>query len=210
VASILDYSFVFIIAVFLPYVVIKSARRLAAAGAPAPDKRRSLIATIINLEILGYLAIVVAYRRGEAIFVPWHPTGREIGIGIVLLIALLQSRYLLRGWIRKTQPRYARFMAPRSWAEFPLWTLVSICAGFFEEIIYRGVLYQILFSLTGSVPAAVLFAVVPFGIVHWRQGIRSVVFITVLSVMLHGLVLFSGTLYMAMIVHTTYDFLAGI
>ena len=71
-------------------------------------------------------------------------------------------------------------------------------------------LYQILLSPTGSVPAAVLLAVVPFGIVHWRQGIRSVVFITVLSVMLHGLVLLTGTLYMAMIVHATYDFLAGI
>ena len=112
--------------------------------------------------------------------------------------------------IRKGQPKMAGFLAPKTWSELPIWTVLSLCAGFFEEIIYRGVLYRILMSLTGSIAAAILPASLLFGIVHWRQGLRAVLFITVLSATLHGLVLFAGTLYMAMIVHALYDFLAGV
>jgi membrane protease YdiL (CAAX protease family) len=206
----LDYVFLFYILIFMPYLAIKSAQRLAAVGAPTPDKRKAVLATTINLALMGALAIYTAYQRDQPVFVPWRPGAQEIAAGIVLLVALFGLRWLLRGWMRQTQPRNARFMAPRTWSDLPTWALLSLCAGFFEEIIYRGVLYQILLSLTGSMAASVMLAVLPFGIVHWRQGIRSVLFITVLSIALHALVNFTGTLYMAMAIHALYDFLAGV
>jgi len=148
--SALDFVFLFYVGLFLPYLVIKSRRQELQSKAELPAKERTIWTTIIVLALLGALAIFTAYRRWYVVFPAWNPSANELLTGLGLLVGLVVLRSVLAPWMKKTQGPNALYLRPRKWSDMPLWTLLSCCAGFFEEIVYRGVLYQILFGLTGS------------------------------------------------------------
>ncbi len=209
-ASILDLAFLFFVGAFLPWLVVKSALQQERAEVVLPPKEKAIWSTIVFLAVTGALACFTASRRGDVLFGPWAPTVLEVTAGGGLLILLLATRIGLASWIREGQRKNTMSIMPKTWRDLPLWVVLSCSAGFIEEIVYRGVLYQVLLDLSGSVTLAVVLACTVFGVAHFRQGHRAVVFITLLSTSLHGLVIGFGTLYLAMIVHAAYDVCAGL
>ena len=55
-------------------------------------------------------------------------------------------------------------------AEIFLWLLVSLAAGFCEELVFRGYLQRQFHAATGSIAAAVALPAIVFGLVHTYQG----------------------------------------
>ncbi len=98
---------------------------------------------------------------------------------------------------------------PRTSNELGIWAVISLSAGFVEEIVYRGVLFGILDYWLNNWWAAAILCAVAFALGHAIQGMKSSSIIFVMSVIFQGLVYFTGTLYVAMVVHAVYDFIAG-
>jgi membrane protease YdiL (CAAX protease family) len=62
------------------------------------------------------------------------------------------------------------FLLPKTWLESAVWIAVSIAAGFCEETVYRSYLQRQLWSLTKSLPAALILQAVIFSLGHIYQG----------------------------------------
>lgn len=89
------------------------------------------------------------------------------------------------------------------------WFVVSLMAGFTEEIVYRGVMFTLLYWLTGSWWIAALLAVLVFSVSHATQGLPRAVFVGILAFGLHVLVRLTGALLLATIVHFLLRLLRG-
>jgi uncharacterized protein len=100
------------------------------------------------------------------------------GLWIVVTGVAVLANYVLRP---KIEP--LAFLSPRGAAEVALWVMMSITAGFCEELVYRGYLQKQFLALTGNVALAVVAQGALFGVAHWYQGFKMVIVITVLGVL---------------------------
>lgn len=117
-----------------------------------------------------------------------------VAIGVNLLVGPSQAKPLA-------------FLNPRGAVEITLWVLMSLTAGFCEELVYRGYLQRQVHALTGSATLAVLVQAVIFGVGHWYQGARMVVVITVLGSLFGILAWWRKSLRPGMVSHAWSDIL---
>ena len=192
----------------LPVAGARSYRRLRTIPLP-PRPVHFLSVTVQQLVFLGF-AVWVARREGIVLFPPVAPGVPDLLLGAAVTAALVA---LLRGRWRQSierRERAAYLFMPWTAGERRLWAAVSAAAGLAEEVAYRGVLVAILARLAGSPLAAVPIAALLFGLAHGVQGRQSAVTIGGVALVFHGLVLVTGTLYVAIAVHFAYDLLAGL
>ncbi len=98
--------------------------------------------------------------------------------------------------------------APQTQTESRLYDMVSVTAGVCEEILYRGLLLVTLASLVGTWPAVVLTSLV-FGLAHSYQGISGIAKTGFTGLVLALLTVFSGSLFIAIVLHTVIDLTSG-
>ncbi len=203
--------FVLIIGVLLPVLCIRSYFRLK-AGARFPPKSALHKQTLIILGLALLLAFFTWRSIGIGQYVFPRPAigWKNIAAGLVTLLVFLAI--MLPYWnansISKRDKIYRR--VPSSSAELPMWFVISLSAGVVEEIVYRGVLLQILWYWLGNWWIAVLLCSLAFALGHSIQGLKSVLIIFVMAIVFHGLVRYTGSLYIAMAVHALYDAIAGV
>ncbi|MGA9392272.1 MAG: CPBP family intramembrane glutamic endopeptidase [Candidatus Sulfotelmatobacter sp.] len=99
------------------------------------------------------------------------------------------------------------FLNPRGVVEVTLWVMMSMTAGFCEELVYRGYLQKQFLALTGSAALAVLAQAVLFGVGHWYQGGKQVITITVLGLLFGILAHWRKSLRPGMLSHAWSDVL---
>jgi uncharacterized protein len=99
------------------------------------------------------------------------------------------------------------FLNPQGAADIALWVMMSLTAGFCEELVYRGYVQRQVAALTGSAASAVLAQAVIFGVGHWYQGVKMVFVITVLGVLFGILAQWRKSLRPGMISHAWSDIL---
>jgi membrane protease YdiL (CAAX protease family) len=200
--------YVFYIGIFLPVLVVRSYYKLK-AGAPFPPKQAYRMSALIMHGIMFLLAYITWRSFGLPMF-PRAAIGlKGVGYGFAVLVVFLAV--MRPQWKKKamTNPQKVYRTMPQSSSELGMWAVISLSAGFVEEIAYRGVLFGILFYWLNNWWAAAILGAVSFGIGHAIQGFKSTIIIFVMSVVIQGLVYFTGTLYVAMAVHAVYDFIAG-
>jgi membrane protease YdiL (CAAX protease family) len=136
---------------------------------------------------------------------------REILAAFAALAACFVLRSLARAFRSEEERRKMAvyLLAPRSPREWALWTGTVMLASVAEEAAYRGVGMSILWYSLGNPWAAAFICATAFSLAHWAQGWKSAAVIFALAMVMHGLVALSGTLVLAMMVHATYDFVAG-
>jgi membrane protease YdiL (CAAX protease family) len=98
-------------------------------------------------------------------------------------------------------------MMPRNWAETAHTAVLALNAGFSEELFFRLLLPLLLTLVFRNAVAAFAIAAVIFGLVHMYQGIVGVLATTVLGVAFTVLYLWTGSLWIAMAVHASFDLL---
>jgi membrane protease YdiL (CAAX protease family) len=200
--------YVFFIGVFLPALCIRSYFKLK-AGAPIPPKPRLFIQILVIHGFLFLLAGVTWRSFGLPLLPAYVVAWKDVALGAAILAVFVGGMYPI--WkatvLRKGQEIFKRM--PQSPGELRWWALVSLSAGFVEEIVYRGVLFGILYYWLNHWWAAVLLSAAAFALGHSTQGLKATVIIFFMSVVFHGLIRYSGTLYIAMAVHAVYDFIAG-
>ena len=201
--------FLFIFGVFVPYISIKSGRRIR-ADAPIPPRKR-IFKNILVMQILFLLiSLLTARNRGIELF----PPGRLIIGAVVFAIGMLGIGLSVMPllWRRSSdeEKRRSLLTRPNDAKDLAWWFLVSLAAGTVEEITYRGVMFALLLAMARNWWTAVTICVLFFTLGHANQGLLRMSFVGAIAVGCHVLVWMTGALYMAMAVHFAYDFIAGI
>ena len=99
-------------------------------------------------------------------------------------------------------------IAPQTPTEDRLFDMVSITAGVCEEILYRGLLLATLVSLVGTWPAVAITSLI-FGLGHAYQGISGIAKTGLVGLVLALFTVSSGSLYIAIVLHTVVDLTSG-
>lgn len=120
-----------------------------------------------QLAMLAPAAIAIAFVPRLRPLTGW--ARGEVRLGLVLLVAVSSAAALV-AWVLVAQPDLQRAMAMIP--EAPLVLLVLGAVGFaivnatLEELAFRGILQSSLAEATGSMPLAIVFQAVAFGLAH--------------------------------------------
>ena len=114
----------------------------------------------------------------------------------------------IRDWERRTP-----FM-PTTMKELPVYVLMCLCAGVFEEVIYRGYLvnyFGYLFSESGYQQSlSVLLPALIFSVSHFYHGLKNMFKIFILSTLFGYIYIQSNSLAITMLVHFLVNVLGGL
>ncbi len=151
---------------------------------------------------------------------PARPLGLALGLGLSALyigVVWRQVRALLRRpdgqeRLRRQFANSARQpigpLLPRTPGERRGFALVSFTAGICEELLYRGYLMWYCAVWTGPIFAVVISSVL-FGFGHVYLGVGHVVRTAIVGVVFALIVLATGSLWPAMLLHAVLDLVAG-
>ncbi len=162
-----------------------------ALGIRWPDLGASLLSrwpSIIVLAIVSMLSLLLLYQ---------------------LIAARISAAFRQKMQSAPVAPELA-IMLPRSDAERRVWALLSLSAGFTEELLYRGFLTYLLFILFPSMSwyLALLAAALLFGMAHSYQGLAGMTKTFVYGGLLAGLYMACGSLLPGMLLHFLTDLTA--
>jgi len=200
--------YIFLIGVILPGLCVRSYFALKAGGR-FPRKPGYFKNTLISLGVILALAIATWKSFGLPIFPTYTIRLKDVAIGVGTIVVFALVMYP-RWKYKVTHSREEVFRrVPQAANEMGWWIAVSATAGFAEEFAYRGVLFGILIYRIPNWWAAALLSALSFALAHAIQGWSGAVIIFFMSIVFQGVVLFTGTLYVAMAVHALYDIIAG-
>jgi membrane protease YdiL (CAAX protease family) len=186
------------------------------AGDPTPDHAPTRLqlyahALFTHAVLLG-AAVTVARVETLSLFPSVRLDLRDGAAAAIALIAVLsigEMSWRFRSAVERER-LWVRRILPRAPVEQRAWVLVSAGAAIAEEVAYRGVFVAIVASLSGSLTLAVVASAVAFALVHAPQGVAGVAYVFVIALIHQALVMATGTLVLAIIVHFAYDVLAGL
>jgi len=205
------WTHLFAYGLLLPLMVVRGRRKvMGLPGAPLPNRVRFFVGTTIELSLLVAGSLAVAMAQRIELFPPALPSSYGIIGGIAAYaIAVL---FMRPRWRRAVEcnARVAHLFMPSNSTERAWWLVISLLAGLGEEITWRGVQTGLLAAATGSYAAAAVLSALSFGAVHAVQGWKSSAVIVVFALGFQALVWLTGSLYVAMAVHISYDVTAGI
>lgn len=206
--------FLFYLLVLLPIAGIRSARRLSEPDglSQIPSRETIWISTLVNLALMLGLAWFAGRGFGFPIFAIPHIRAVDLLAAAAALAICFGFRWLVRAMQPESKRRNLLVykLSPRTPRESALSTAAVLLAAVAEEAAYRGVALSILSYSLGNPWIATLICAAAFAAAHWPQGTLSGVVIFAMALLMHALVGVTGTLVFAMIVHATYDFIAGL
>ena len=137
---------------------------------------------------------------------------RDAGIAAGMWAAwrIVPTALLGHGWLPASQAGSVQPLLPRTTLEMIAWGLLSISAGFAEELLFRGYLQRQFHALTRNAAAAVLMQAALFGMAHGYQGPASCIRITVYGVWFGAMAQWRKSLVPGMIAHAWTDIAAGL
>ncbi|HTY62800.1 MAG TPA: CPBP family intramembrane glutamic endopeptidase [Acidobacteriota bacterium] len=175
---------------------------------PVGGKRYSAAITY-SIAFAG-IALVTAFKERIPVFGSFH-----LNLNVVLLAAAFLIVSL--AWARLEWTLTPMDRKLRSWNFLPhtpiervAWVPISLVVGSCEEIVFRGVLFGIVFQVTGSYWMAGLVSAILFALMHLATGLLSVVSLVGVAIGLQWLVQLSGGLHIAIAVHFVYNAVNGI
>ena len=201
--------FVVLVGVLLPALAWRSRKRFKADAPGPPITRRQYYASAFFTQFATlFLALLVARDVDMELLGPfrveplvWLATAVVFGA----LLATLPARWRSRS--PDSRRRHA-LIAPRTAPQAAVNAALCVLAGVGEEITWRRVLHECLWWATGSWWIATLFCSLSFGVAHAIQGRRSMLIIAGVALWMHLTVLWTGSLYLAIVVHAVYDLVA--
>jgi membrane protease YdiL (CAAX protease family) len=216
----LDLIIVALAVLLMPAMSVMAGRTLARE---APDKRK-LIPRYLRIILRGWLLAAV-------VTCAWWVQGRPFGalglaphlglwdyaglavalvIGVGMTVQLFGLASAPAEKIKQAMKAvHGIKITPNTAGELSLFMVMSLTAGVWEELVYRGFLIWFLVPLTGFTGAVLLSALI-FGLAHLYQGIRGFVTTTGIGLVFAALYLVTGSLWWLMIVHAVIDIAGGI
>jgi membrane protease YdiL (CAAX protease family) len=194
----------------MPWMAVRSTRHVAriAAGDRGLLYRRVLLSQTSLL----VLAVLVAATHGvDLVASPTTGLLPSLGwslLGFAIIVAALRVSWHTRS-VENKRSMWVRLFLP-STGQRGSWIVLALVAGAAEEATYRGLLFAILVAVSGNFVFATLASALVFGLAHHAQGPRSQLTIGVVALVLQGVVLVTGSLVCAAIVHAAANIFAGL
>lgn len=194
--------------IILPIGAVISARQLERN--PLPPRERFYVSVLIQHSVFITLSILVVIAEQID---DWHlPPNPVSAILVSLLFLAVMLAIGIPQWRRNVieRDRKVYLFMPEGMHEKTLWACISVAAGVGEEITYRVVMWNLLTTVLGPFPLySAIIASVFFALGHFVQGWKSILAIFVFALGFHWLVWFTGSILPAIVIHTVYDFTAG-
>jgi len=222
--SVLDIAFAVLFSVVIATIggayFDRRFKRQAANG--VPDARRNWYRlTLIGEWALVAVTLALWFRERR----DWRPLGLVpptdwrlyLGVALAAIVTamLLRQNVKIRALspddLHRLTPKFTdvEFIIPRSPREYRWFQALSVTAGVCEELLYRGFLTWVVAAYVGTWAALFIVAVM-FGLGHAYQGPTGIVKTGVVGLVLGCIVLASGWLIPAMIIHAMIDSASGI
>lgn len=183
-------------------------------------RRNAYWRTFGGLWVLAALAVLLWARErrewsGLGLVPPhwWRLLVGAVMVGLVLVLVLRQNaavRRLSDEQRARLVKRVAglEYMIPRTPQEYRWFVVLSWTAGICEELLYRGFLTWLFASYLGGL-AAILIVAALFGLAHAYQGGRGIIKTGIVGLVMGLVVLSSGWLVPAMVIHALIDVAGG-
>jgi len=215
-------GFAIFLVVVCPFLDLPAVRRLRANTTSAGRLKfyRTGVASLIVMGLFGWWLMV--HTGGQWLTLPATHTG-IFGLvwfraGLAVIMVAFFSLALLPGVATLTNARkraaYTKavaksgleFMMPRGSLERKWWFGLSVAAGIFEEVIFRGFLLQFArLELGLGLLLALLLVSVVFGWNHLYQGTSGIVKSGVTGLAMGIVAVLSGGLLLPMLLHAAID-----
>jgi len=140
----------------------------------------------------------------------WKDVARDVVIALIVWGAWSLSAGAVERALGGDTAKGITTLLPRSPAEIAVWILLSMTAGFCEEMVFRGYLLRQFEALSGNALVGVLGQAVIFGVAHGYQGLRNVIAITVYGTVFGAVAVWRKSLKPGMILHAWTDIFGGI
>lgn len=180
--------------------------------------------TLVALVILGRLSALVTlppeFQRFAAFLRAHGPgpaatTGFLTGMAIASIAGIIVGIYSARRKQKKQALKPVHSdpvtlgdiapLLPRNWAEIAHAAVMSLNAGFSEELYFRLLLPLLLAILIGHAVPAFFFAAILFGLAHYYQGIIGVAVTTFIGFIMVAIYLLTGSIWAAVATHAFID-----
>jgi membrane protease YdiL (CAAX protease family) len=135
---------------------------------------------------------------------------RDLGIGIAFIVIFGGAVQGLSSMLKVTPPHNMLAMLPQTWAEMIAWVLLSLTAGFCEEVIFRGYLRRQFAALTHSLAGGIVLQAIVFGLSHGYQGWKLMFLIAIYGACFGLLAHWRRSLRPGMIGHGLQDTAGGL
>ena len=203
-----------LLAVLLVAVPGLSVAQLPLISGTPVERLPAYWSSIATLWLLGTAAWFVGTRADGAaalglVPIPWVEMALWSGgltLGGLLTILVFQKIGLWSG-IRESPMLHQ--LLPRTHEERHAFGMLSVAAGFGEELAYRGYAITALVPVLG-VPGAVVLTSAVFGVLHGYQGALGIFRTGIMGAMLAWGFLASGSLWPPIVAHTMIDLVAGL
>jgi membrane protease YdiL (CAAX protease family) len=191
----------------------------APAGEVAALRPRLWRRAILSQWVLVALVLAVwlaNHRSPVTLGLAIRPTAGLTGVlvGLVTIVALVlrqrgavDSDEDIRRRVRDRLAPVERLM-PRAGSDFKWFAALACTAGLCEEFLFRGYLAWVA-GLLLPFPVAPAAQAIVFGMCHAYQGWRGIVLTTFAGAFLTAVVLVSGSLWPAIVIHALMDLHAG-
>lgn len=139
---------------------------------------------------------------------------RDIAVDVLLALALwlawLGVQIAVSAAFGASRAKPIDVYFPRDPLSIALWAVLSLSAGFCEEVTFRGYFQRQFQALTGSALIAVVLQALLFGISHLYQGVKAVLMIIILGALQGLLAFWRRSLRPGIITHAWSDIYAGL
>ena len=204
----LGFLLLVFVGVFLPILIIKSARRLGTGPLPI-SRPRFYKQTIIFQLFIAALAAWTSYTHG--ILTMPMPQWPLLGWSTAAVMYVVTVLTLKLRWASRSAASKQRLydILPHNSGEMVPYVFVCIAAGIAEEFVYRGVMTELAQRLIGIEMVTIVAVSISFAAAHATQGLRGMIAVFGIALICHALVLLSQSLIPVMVFHFAYDLTAG-
>jgi uncharacterized protein len=142
----------------------------------------------------------------------WGDFWLDVGIAVLFWMAVAGMLFAMQIALGRNEAavKAIRILLPRTYAEMVLWVVLSVTAGFVEELIFRGYLQRQFFAWTGKIELAVALQAAVFGSAHLYQGWKGALTITVYGALFGILAAWRKSLRPGMMQHAAQDTFSGL
>lgn len=186
----------------------QGSERLAEFSVSDPTAIIIQMASVIPAHLLTILAawfVITKFRRYDfREMLGWRSGGIRWFHHLLILVGFFVLAAFVGQFFPETENQLIRILKSSRTAVFIVAFMATFTAPLVEEVIYRGVLYSA-FQRTFGVPAAVVAVTLLFSLVHVPQYYESpstIVLLTILSLILTLMRVYSGNLLPCIIFHT--------
>lgn len=196
--------------------------RVKPQAAQLPEETRLKIKLYwINSLVLcaGGLTVMILWFLTDR---PWSDMGWQVVSGAwfpewIIVTAIFLLLYMFDTFLswNEGEAHPAAALLPKNWKEFAHFgTIVSLSAGFCEEIVFRGFLITYLLALFVASPSSAWIAIsvstLIFALLHAYQGWLAIFKIAILTSMFGVIFVMTESLWPVIILHVGVDVVGGL